>query len=74
MTELILTNPERKRMHEDQRIAAEYKAMREAYPSASFMRIVASIAASGKFQPKSTAGVRSALIRAGVHTPARKNA
>lgn len=75
MTELILTTTERLRMHEDQRIAAEFRAMRETYPSASAGRIMQSIAASGNFKVKSFYGVRAALIRTGAFVPeTRKNA
>lgn len=65
MTELILTKAERLRMHEDQRIAAEYREMRAAYPEASTGRIISSLAASGNFRSKSFYGIRAALIRAG---------
>lgn len=68
MTELILTETERLRKHEDQRISAEFRAMRAAHPEASTMRIVRSLAASGKFQSKSISGIRSALIRTGAYT------
>lgn len=67
MTELILTETERLRLHEDQRITAEFKAMRAAHPEAATLRIVRSIAASGKFRSKSVSGIRSALIRTGVY-------
>lgn len=67
MTELIITESERLRMHEDQRISAEFRAMREAHPDAAPMRIIASLAASGKFKRKSVAGIRSALIRTGAY-------
>ena len=69
MTELILTKAERMRMHEDQRIAAEYREMREAHPAASNGRIIASLAASGNFKSKSFYGIRAALIRAGELKP-----
>lgn len=75
MTELILTQTERLRMHEDQRIAQEYRDMVVQHPTASPMRIMESIARSGNFRAKSKAGVRSALIRAGAYVPeTRKNA
>lgn len=73
MTELILTNAERLRMHEDQLIAAEFRAMREAYPQAAALRIARSIAESGKFKSKSVAGIRSALIRTGAIVPAKRS-
>ena len=66
MTELILTKAARLRMHEDNRIAAEYRAMREAYPNASTSRIIDSLAQSGNFKNKSFYGIRAALLRAGV--------
>lgn len=69
MTELILTQSERLRMHEDQRIAAEYREMVVQHPTASPMRIMESIARSGNFRAKSKAGIRSALIRAGAYIP-----
>lgn len=72
MTELILTNTERVRMHEDQRIRKEYLEMVTLYPEASPMRIMASIAKSGNFKPKSLAGVRSALIRSGAFIPEKR--
>lgn len=65
MTELILTKTERLRLHEDQRISAEFRAMREAHPEASTMRIIRSLAASGNFRSKSMSGIRSALLRTG---------
>ncbi|MBR1690579.1 MAG: hypothetical protein IJ713_07610 [Oscillibacter sp.] len=68
MTELILTETERLRQNEDQRISAEFRAMRAAHPEASTMRIVRSLAASGKFSRKSISGIRSALIRTGAYT------
>lgn len=73
MTELILTNTERVRIHEDQRIRKEYLDMVALHPDASPMRIMASIAKSGNFTPKSLAGVRSALIRSGAYTPAKRS-
>ena len=42
--------------------------MRAAHPEASTMRIVRSLAASGKFSRKSISGIRSALIRTGAYT------
>ena len=72
MTELILTNTERVRMHEDQRIKKEYLDMVARHPDASAMRIMRSIAASGNFAPKSLAGVRSALIRTGAYIPEKR--
>lgn len=69
MTELIHTEHERLRAHEDQRILAEFSAMRAQHPDAADMRIIRSIAASGKFTPKSMTGVRNALIRVGAITP-----
>jgi hypothetical protein len=74
MTELVTTQIERLRAHEDQRILTEYKEMREQYPDAAYMRIVRSIAQSGKFRAKSVAGVRAALIRTGAVVPKRKTA
>ena len=73
MTELILTTTERLRMHEDQRIAAEYRDMVALYPDAAPMRIMASLAASGNFKPKSPAGIRSALVRAGAYVPEKRS-
>lgn len=73
MTELILTQSERLRMHEDQRIAKEYRDMVALHPGASPMRIMESIARSGNFRAKSKAGVRSALIRTGVYVPAKRS-
>ena len=69
MTELILTKTARLRMHEDQRIAAEYRAMRAAYPTASTGRIIDSLAQSGNFKSKSFAGIRASLIRMGEIKP-----
>jgi hypothetical protein len=69
MTELVLTKAARLRMHEDSRIAAEYRAMRAAYPAASTGRIIDSLAQSGNFKSKSFAGIRAALIRAGELKP-----
>lgn len=69
MTELVLTKAARLRMHEDSRIAAEYRAMRAAYPAASTGRIIDSLAQSGNFRSKSFAGIRAALIRAGELKP-----
>ena len=75
MTELILTTTERMRMHEDQRIAAEYRAMRAANPGTASFRIIRSLAASAKFRSKSVAGIRAALVRTGEIKPAtRKHA
>lgn len=73
MTELIITKTERLRMHEDQRIAAEFQAMRAAYPDAATSRIVRSLAASGKFKSKSFAGIRSALLRTGTINTSKRN-
>lgn len=73
MTELILTSTERLRMHEDQRIAAEYREMVALHPDASPMRIMASLAASGKFKSKSTAGIRSSLVRTGSYIPEKRS-
>ena len=73
MTELILTNAERVKMHEDQRITAEYQEMRTAYPTATTSRICKSLAASGKFIPKSFAGIRAALIRTGAIKPVKRS-
>lgn len=74
MTELIITKNERIRMHEDQRIAAEFRAMREQYPDAAPMRIMRSIAESGKFAAKSLPGIRLSLVRTGAYVPKAKNA
>lgn len=63
MTELIITPKERQRMHEDQRIAAEFRAMRQAHPEATDSRIIASLAVSGNFKSKSTYGIRASLLR-----------
>lgn len=73
MTELIITEAQRLRMYEDQRISAEYRAMREAHPGVSPSRIMRSIAAAGKFRATSFFGIRSALIRTGDYV-ARKTA
>lgn len=67
MTELIITEAQRLRMHEDQRISAEFRAMREAHPEASPSRIMRSIAAAGKYRNKSFFGIRAALIRTGAY-------
>lgn len=72
MTELLLTTTQRLRMHEDQRIAAEFRDMVAVHPDASPMRIMASLAASGNFKPKSPAGIRSALIRTGAYVPEKR--
>ena len=69
MTELILTKAERMRMHEDQRIVAEFREMRVKHPTASTGRIIASLAASGNFKSKSFYGIRAALIRSGEIKP-----
>ena len=69
MTELVLTKAARLRMHEDARIAAEFQAMRKAYPAASDGRIIDSLAQSGNFRSKSFAGIRAALIRTGIINP-----
>ena len=69
MTELILTKTARLRMHEDQRVAAEFRSMRERYPEASTGRIIDSLAQSGNFKSKSFAGIRAALIRTGAINP-----
>ena len=73
MTELVYTNKERVRMHEDQRIAEMYREMVGAYPNATQARIIRSIAASGKFKSKSFAGIRQALVRAQAITPKKRN-
>lgn len=69
MTELIKTKAKRNRDREDQRVAAEFRAMRTAYPDASNCRIIESLAASGNFKNKSFFGIRAALLRAGAITP-----
>lgn len=73
MTELILTSKERIRMHEDQRITAEFNAMRKAYPDATPHRIMKSIAASGNFRAKTSNGVRDALVRTGAYVPQKRS-
>ena len=69
MTELIITTPRRLQMHEDQRVAKEFRSMQERHPGASASLIMKSIAASGKFKPKSFYGIRASLIRTGSYTP-----
>ena len=56
-------------MHEDQRIVAEYRAMRAAYPTASMSRIIDSLAQSGNFKSKSVTTIRASLIRMGEIKP-----
>ena len=72
MTELILSQAARLRQHEDHRVASEYRAMREAYPTASTSRIIQSLAASGNFKAKSFYGIRASLIREGLINPQPK--
>lgn len=71
---LQLTDTERRRASEDQRISAEFKTLRRAYPEASDFRIIRTLASSGRYQSKSIAGIRNALVRTGAITPNRKNA
>ena len=73
MQALVLTEAERLRMHEDQRISADYRELRNANPGASDLRIVRTLIASGKFKPKSVAGIRAALIRTGAIKPVKRS-
>lgn len=74
MQALQLTPTELQRQNEDQRISADFKALRAAYPKAATFRIIRTLAASGMYQSKSIAGIRNALVRTETITPARKNA
>lgn len=70
---LQLTDTERRRAAEDQRIAAEFKALRRAYPEASAFRIIRTLAGSGRYQSKSIAGIRNALVRTETIQPAKRS-
>lgn len=73
MTELILTQTERMRIDQDQRIAREFKDMTAAHPDASPARIMRSIAASGKYKSTSFYGIRAALVRSGAYVPTKRS-
>lgn len=70
---LQLTDTERRRASEDQRISSEFKALRKAYPDASDFRIIRTLASSGRYQSKSIAGIRNALVRTETIKPARRS-
>ncbi len=74
MQTLTQTDAERRRASEDARISSEFKALRTMYPEAATFRIIRTLASSGRYQSKSTAGIRNALVRTGTITPNRKNA
>lgn len=73
MTLLAQTNKEQDRAQRDSRVAAEYRALRKAYPSASAARIIRTIAQGGKFS-LSEPGIKQILYRTGTIVPNRKNA
>lgn len=70
--ELTPTTKQRVRAHEDQRIAKAFRDLRDEHPDASQKRIIVTLAESGRFASKSVAGIRIALIRAGVITPTKR--
>lgn len=70
---LQLTDTERRRASEDQRISSEFKALRKAYPEASDFRIIRTLASSGRYQSKSIAGIRNALVRTETIKPVRRS-
>ena len=71
--ELTLTNKQRLRMHEDQRIAKAFRQLRDEHPTASVKAICRTLAASGDYTAKSVPGIRLSLTRSGAIVPAKRS-
>lgn len=68
MTLLTLTPRQTERASRDRKIAADFHALRRAYPDAPVMQILRTIAASGKYGLKPE-GLKRVLTASGAITP-----